>query len=307
MSMTTTTISRPVYLAILITFLLALSVQAAPNLINYQGLLNDSGGPVNGPIPMAFRIYDAENAGSMVWGETQAVTVSNGTYQVLLGSGTPIDPSPALDSSIFINSELWLEITVNGEVMSSRQRLSSVPYALRAERASNICFDGDYINCYSGPPATIGIGPCAGGARFCLQSGDGFEAICSGEILPSTEIFDSIDNDCDGLIDNEAVAECTLTNSCECSLNSDCNDGNSCTLDTCNSLTGSCENTPDNGATCDDGDSGTENDQCDGAGTCMGAVAGCWGCTMGPPCVGSSFSAVCSPLSPSRNNASPVL
>jgi hypothetical protein len=45
---------------------------------------------------------------------------------VVLGATTPI-PSAALSST-----ELWLEITVGSEVLSPRQRVTSVPFALRA-------------------------------------------------------------------------------------------------------------------------------------------------------------------------------
>lgn len=77
--------------------------EAAPNLINYQGELADSGGtPVpDGSYTMIFRIFDAAVAGTPLWEESQSVATANGIYNVLLGSGT-INPSyGAFDATLF--------------------------------------------------------------------------------------------------------------------------------------------------------------------------------------------------------------
>jgi len=61
--------------------------------------------------------------------------------------------------------------------------------------------------CYEGPFGTEGVGACAGGRRDCVDDGTGATmwAMCTGEVLPSEECVggaaDSIDNDCDGLVD----------------------------------------------------------------------------------------------------------
>ena len=63
---------------------------APPNLINYQGSLTDTGGvPVDGSFPMTFRIYDVATGGTPLYEESQSVTVTQGIYNVLLGSITP--------------------------------------------------------------------------------------------------------------------------------------------------------------------------------------------------------------------------
>ena len=53
---------------------------AAPNLINYQGVLTDNlGAPVtNVSQPMTFRLYDAETVGNLLWEEPRTVDVQNG-------------------------------------------------------------------------------------------------------------------------------------------------------------------------------------------------------------------------------------
>jgi hypothetical protein len=108
----------------------ALSAFAAvPHLINYQGMLtNGSGTPLSGLYDITFKIYDAELAGTQKWTETQSsVSVTNGLFNVILGSSNPLD----LDFS----QDYWLDITVQGEHMPARLKFTSVGYAYRAEKA----------------------------------------------------------------------------------------------------------------------------------------------------------------------------
>jgi prefoldin subunit 5 len=95
--------------------------------ISYQGLLLDSKGQkVHGTASIVFTIYD--NNGTALWTETHsAVAVQHGLYSVVLGSVTPID------ASMFASSEpRYLELTVNGEVLSPKQLITGAAYALSA-------------------------------------------------------------------------------------------------------------------------------------------------------------------------------
>ena len=117
--------------------LLFTSAQATvPSQINYQGMLTDtSGNLITGTRSIDFAIYDQETMGIALWTETQpAVEIADGLFHVTLGSENP------LSSSIFTGDILWLEISVNSEVLAPRTRLVSTPYGFRAAYADTSDF-----------------------------------------------------------------------------------------------------------------------------------------------------------------------
>ena len=103
----------------------------APTLISYQGQLTDpgTGEPVaDADYDITFAIYDVESGSSPLWSETQLVSVSEGLFNVLLGSVNP------LSASDFSGPDRWLEVQVETDLpMTPRQRIASVPYALNAD------------------------------------------------------------------------------------------------------------------------------------------------------------------------------
>jgi hypothetical protein len=83
------------------------------------------------------------------------------------------------------------------------------------------------------------FGTCSGGKVLCTENGEQ----CSAPD-PKPETCNGYDDDCDGKTD-EAL----------------CDDGNPCTIDTCNS-DGSCKNEVPPDASCNDGDACTSQDKC---------------------------------------------
>jgi hypothetical protein len=107
-----------------------------PEVINYQGKLTDSGGnPLDGTYSMTFYLYDAETGGSDLWHETQSVDVVAGIYNVKLGAITPLDVSLFTNEHIY---SLYLEVMVEGETLSPRQRLTSTAFAMKAGDADTL-------------------------------------------------------------------------------------------------------------------------------------------------------------------------
>jgi len=118
----------------------ALTLFAAPNAqtastgtIAYQGRLADAdGNALTDTVNMSFRLYSAATSGAPLWEEqwtgTTSVQVSDGLFNVMLGSVAPI-PQDVITG----NSNLFLGITVgtDGE-MSPRVQLGSVPFATQA-------------------------------------------------------------------------------------------------------------------------------------------------------------------------------
>ena len=57
-------------------------------------------------------------------------------------------------------------------------------------------------SCYDGPAGTAGVGLCSSGRQSCSAGDFGG---CLGQVLPGAEICDDLDNDCDGLPDDETT------------------------------------------------------------------------------------------------------
>jgi hypothetical protein len=125
-----------------------------PQLINYQGKLKDAtGNPVDGTVEMQFSMYDAETGGTGLWAETQTVQVTDGLFNVLLGSVTPIP------YSVFSGAEIYLELKVGSDpAMTPRQQLVSVGYAMHSNDADKLGGNNatDYVK------SVDGISPHAG-------------------------------------------------------------------------------------------------------------------------------------------------
>ena len=62
------------------------------------------------------------------------------------------------------------------------------------------CPEGEQQQCYGGPPSTIGIGVCRAGTQTCQGSTWGS---CHGAVGPSAEQCNGLDDDCDGLADED--------------------------------------------------------------------------------------------------------
>ena len=104
--------------------------------INFQGkLVNTDGTNVtDGSYSIVFSLYSVASAGSAIWTETQSTTVTNGIFQVNLGSVT------TLPGSIDFNTDnIYLGIKVGADAeMTPRIQFTSVPQAFNSEKLGGL-------------------------------------------------------------------------------------------------------------------------------------------------------------------------
>jgi hypothetical protein len=62
-------------------------------------------------------------------------------------------------------------------------------------------FTGD--SCYTGPVGTAGVGRCRTGYVSCTVG----VSSCATQVLPGTEVCNGMDDDCDGMTDENATVE----------------------------------------------------------------------------------------------------
>lgn len=111
----------------------AAQVGTSTGTIAYQGRLADAAGnPLTQTVNMVFRLYATAEGGTPLWEEqwtaSNGVQVSDGLFNVMLGSLTPIP-----QAVVTANDPLFLGISVgtDGE-MAPRVQLGSVPFAVQA-------------------------------------------------------------------------------------------------------------------------------------------------------------------------------
>jgi len=130
----------------------------------FQGFIADSGTgePVTATYDIVAEIYNAAGSGDLVWGPEPHVATSivDGWFNILLGGVAEEIPD-------FDDPPYYLELTINGEVLSPRLKLASVPSAIRAKEAD--LDDGDWT--ISGDNLTrnvgnVGIGTVTPSERF---------------------------------------------------------------------------------------------------------------------------------------------
>jgi hypothetical protein len=129
----------------------SLATDPSSTTMEYQGQLTDpNGAPLNGTHDLLIGIWDSESGGTKRWSELHAATpVTNGAFEVVLGAvNTSLVPN-------FHGESYWIEITVDGEVMSPRQKVRAAPYAFHARVASQVD-DGSVTARKIGEPCAAG-------------------------------------------------------------------------------------------------------------------------------------------------------
>ena len=164
-----------------------------------------------------------------------------------------------------------------------------------------VCHPPTNQPCYTGPPYTLGFGPCSGGTHDCELQADGSYAWseCSPQVLPQPECPDGVvgvDDDCDGLTDEGCQAD---ADGDTFAPPEDCDDSDDQihpgAVEVCNDRDDDCDGVMDEGVTnacgvcgevpeevCGDGlDNDCDNKVDEGCGGCTGD--GSRACYTGPP------------------------
>ena len=96
--------------------------------INIQGRLTEADVPLDGTVSIVFKIYDRSTGGVAQWSETKDVTVTNGIFNVILGTN-PINIDWEPETTRYF---LGIKVGTASE-MEPRQELVSVPFAMVAK------------------------------------------------------------------------------------------------------------------------------------------------------------------------------
>jgi hypothetical protein len=114
-----------------------LGAAIATQTINYQGQLTDQfNAAVNGTANLSFVLYTAATGPGTPTGWSYAqnnVPINQGLFEVQL-------PISTLASS-FLNGNLWLEVTVNGQVMSPRKQVLAAMFSANANLLQGLAPD----------------------------------------------------------------------------------------------------------------------------------------------------------------------
>jgi hypothetical protein len=121
-----------------------LGMQAAwgqiPQTISYQGVLTDASGAAvaDGNYNLTFKLYDAATNGTELWTEAQSVDVSNGIFNVILGSTNPL--------ALSFDKPYWLGVTVGQDSeLTPRIELTAAAYSLNARSIADSAVTGSKI------------------------------------------------------------------------------------------------------------------------------------------------------------------
>lgn len=129
------------YVLGMLSLLLAATALATPHTLVHHGALSFNGAPIDGDVSVIFRLHDSSSDTGYLWEESSQVRCVAGYYSQVLGLSTLLDTALVAGAP-----ELYLGLTVNGEELSPRLRVHSVPYAMvagEAERAADV----DCVGC----------------------------------------------------------------------------------------------------------------------------------------------------------------
>src|SRR3989344_1224408 len=200
--------------ALMLADSLSVFAVSPPNVIPYQGrLLNANGVPdASASRDFQFRLFDSLAAGTCLWSNDDsscvsdadlAVTLTDGLFSENLGD-TGAGYAAIPDSVFADDASVFLEVEVEGEVLSPRKQIGAAAYAFNADTldgtALSVPADKDMtltggVNGFSFDGTTfsvdaandrIGIGDASPAATLTVGASDAFQVNASGYVtLPA--------------------------------------------------------------------------------------------------------------------------
>lgn len=160
---------------------------SVPAVITYQGKLLQSGATVSSTVGMTISLYDDPLSGSILYTasgttfapQNLAIPVVNGFFSVDIGdTGTN-----ALDPQIFKNNtNVYLGVFINGEMMLPRKKLTASPFALNAAYLNGLTATSSPQN-----SAYIPVADSSGNFNFNNVSSTGLN-VSGNSVLATTTI-----------------------------------------------------------------------------------------------------------------------
>jgi Putative metal-binding motif len=122
------------------------------------------------------------------------------------------------------------------------------------DNCNGLTDEGLSMACYDGPAGTEDMGQCTGGMTHCIR---GIQSACTGQIQPISEACNGLDDDCDGLADEQmpmvtcGLGECRVTVPyCAGGQPQQCVPANVVSQEICNGLDDDCDGLVDETCAC---------------------------------------------------------
>jgi hypothetical protein len=204
-------------LTFLTFFILACSSALAipPIPCTFFGTVSIDGNPVNGTLVTVHRNSTGEYLATAKeppagFGHYTVAVTAAGEYIRFKVNGVWADqPEQYCESGNFTYLNLTLSCTdcdgdgYNYTVDCNDDNPNIHPGAVEVCNALDDNCDGTIDNftesCYTGPAGTLNVGVCRAGSHTCTN---GVWNSCTGEVKPTSEVCNSLDDDCDGYVDD---------------------------------------------------------------------------------------------------------